>query len=69
MGKKKNQKGNQQQKRKQKKKLESEKEDKTKKPPEEHYKLWSGVEGKVEKSNKQIYEEYLKNKEKKQIHY
>ena len=42
-----------------------EKGDNTKKPLEQHYKLWGGVEEKVEKSTKQIYEEYLKDKEKK----
>lgn len=42
-----------------------EKEDNAKKLPEEYYKLWGGVGKKVEKSTKQIYEEYLKDKEKK----
>lgn len=36
-----------------------------KKHPEQYYKLWGGVEGKVKKNTKKVYKEYLKDKEKK----
>jgi len=44
--------------------LEGKIETEIRKNSEQHYKLWGGVGEKDERSNKQIYEEYLKEREK-----